>query len=111
MGQKRRDRLTIMAQILDVARGELVKTHIMRRASLSSHQTNNYLASLQEADLIKFSIKEGKKVYTTTSKGVKYLESFIRLKACMHFASDNLAFWFSKRKHTIVVERFEKVGR
>lgn len=40
---KRRDKLDIMAEILDITREETLKTQVMYRANLSFTQLNNYL--------------------------------------------------------------------
>ena len=76
MSQKRRDRLTIMAQILNIAREGTLKTQIMYRANLSFAQLNEYLALLQEVKLLKVNSEEGRTTYRTTSKGIEYLEGF-----------------------------------
>ncbi len=80
MPRKRRDRLTIMAEILKIAREGTLKTQIMYRANLSFAQLNDYLSFLKEAKLLKVNTTEGRTIYKTTSKGVKYLENFVKVK-------------------------------
>lgn len=77
---KRRDRLSIMAQILSIAREGTLKTQIMYRANLSFAQLNEYLSFLQEIRLLRVNSEEGRTTYKTTSKGIKYLESFSKIK-------------------------------
>ena len=77
---KRRDRLTIMAQILDIAREGTLKTQIMYRANLSFAQLNEYLALLQEVKLLRVNTEDGRTTYRTTLKGIKYLENFSTIK-------------------------------
>ena len=78
--RKRRDRLTIMAQILNIAREETLKTQIMYRANLSFAQLNQYLSDLQEIGLLKNNTEDGRTTYRTTSRGIKYLERFSEIE-------------------------------
>ena len=80
LSHKRRDRLTIMAQILSIAREGTLKTQIMYRANLSFAQLNEYLSFLQEIRLLKVNSEDGRTTYKTTSKGIKYLENFSKIK-------------------------------
>ena len=80
MPYKRRDRLTIMAQILDIAREGTLKTQIMYRANLSFAQLNEYLALLQEVKLLRVNAEDGRRTYRTMLKGIKYLENFSTIK-------------------------------
>jgi predicted transcriptional regulator len=80
LSHKRRDRLTIMAQILNIAREGTLKTQIMYRANLSFAQLNEYLSFLQEIRLLKVNSEDGRTTYKTTSKGIKYLENFSKIK-------------------------------
>ena len=72
--------MSIMAQILSIAREGTLKTQIMYRANLSFAQLNEYLSFLQEIRLLKVNSEEGRTTYKTTSKGIKYLESFSKIK-------------------------------
>jgi len=80
VSRRRRDRLTIMSQILNIAREGTLKTQIMYRANLSFAQLNEYLALLQEVNLLKVNTEDGRTTYKTTPKGIKYLESFSEIK-------------------------------
>ncbi len=80
MSRKRRDRLTIMAQILNIAREGTLKTQIMYRANLSFAQLNEYLSFLQKMKLLKVNTTDGRIIYKTTPKGFKYLENFAGIK-------------------------------
>ncbi|MFQ6064936.1 MAG: winged helix-turn-helix domain-containing protein [Candidatus Bathyarchaeia archaeon] len=110
MRRKRRDRLTIMAQILNIAREGISKTRIMYGAGLSFDQLNGYLSSLQEADLLKISINNGTEICKTTPKGVKYLQTFSQLKACIQAAgafktAGSLPkFSVSKQRHVFIID-------
>ena len=90
MSQSRRDRLTIMAQVLNVAREGTLKTQIMYRANLSFAQLNEYLPFLQEIRLLKVNSEDGKTTYKTTSKGNKYLENFSKIRELLKRDRGNL---------------------
>jgi predicted transcriptional regulator len=73
---KRRDRLSIIADILTTAKDGSLKTQIMYKANLSFAQLNEYLSFLIEIHLLKIQKDEVKKIYNTTDKGNKYLEKY-----------------------------------
>jgi predicted transcriptional regulator len=75
--------LTIMAEILDVARKGTVKTQIMCRADLSFTQLKEYISFLREVRLLKVNTENGKTIYTRTPKAVKYLETFAQIKSLL----------------------------
>lgn len=52
--------------------GAVTKTKIMYTAFLSYQQLKEYLAILQENDLIEY--REGERAYRTTSKGMQLLQ-------------------------------------
>lgn len=74
--RRRRDRLFIMAEILDVAREGVLKTQIMYRANLSFAQLNEYLSLLLDLKLLKTVTSSDKTHYETTNKGLRYLQSY-----------------------------------
>jgi len=63
---KRRDKLVIIAEIIDIARNGTSKTHIMFKANLSFSQLNQYLALLSQTALLEKSIVNGKEIYKST---------------------------------------------
>ena len=73
---KRRDRLYIIADILEIAKGGSLKTQIMYRANLSFAQLNEYLSFLIKMNLLEIKIENSKNIYRTTAKGEKYLEKY-----------------------------------
>jgi len=77
---KRRDRHEIIVEILRTAMNGKVKTHIMYKARLSYAQLNEYLPRLVEKGFLENrTVKKKKfdrKVFQTTPKGIKLLESF-----------------------------------
>jgi predicted transcriptional regulator len=77
---KRRDHLFIMAEILEVAIDGALKTQVMYRANLSFAQLNEYLRLMLDIKLLE-SVKNTERVlYKTTSKGVRYLQSYRELR-------------------------------
>ena len=74
--RKRRDRLFIIAEILDIAKDGALKTQIMYKANLSFTQLNTYIKLLRELRLLEIVEVNKKDVYKTTKKGVEYMESY-----------------------------------
>jgi predicted transcriptional regulator len=74
--RKRRDRLYIIAEILEIAKGGSLKTQIMYRANLSFAQLNEYLSFLIKMKLLEIKNENNKNTYRTTDKGEKYLEKY-----------------------------------
>ena len=74
--RKRRDRLYILAEILDIAKDGCLKTQIMYRANLSFTQLNEYLDLLVTMKLVGMLEAKDKTTYKTTSKGFQYLQNY-----------------------------------
>lgn len=74
--RKRRDRLYILAEILDIAKEGSLKTQIMYRANLSFTQLNEYLDLLTTMKLIEITENKDKTIYKTTPKGFQYLQNY-----------------------------------
>jgi len=77
--RRRRDRLSIIADILDVARGGVLKTKIMYRASLSFSQINDYLPFLLNVNLLEAVGNTERTSYKTTNKGLRYLQGYMEI--------------------------------
>ena len=77
--QKRRDQLSIIANILEISRGGILKTQIMYRANLSYKQLNRYLSLLLEIGLMAQTIIEGKDTYVVTAEGAGFLGGYREL--------------------------------
>jgi len=78
--RRRRNRLFIVAEILRVAREGAFKTQIMYKASLSFAQLSLYLSLLVKLKFLEAVERDEKIIYKTTSKGVKYLESYEEIR-------------------------------
>jgi predicted transcriptional regulator len=71
---KRRDKISIIAGILEIAREGTLKTQIMYKANLSFAQLNDYLKFMLKTGLLnKFNAK-GKEVYAATEKGLDFFQ-------------------------------------
>jgi len=70
---KRRDKLYIIAEILEIARDGTLKTQIMYRANLSFTQLNDYLRFMLKIRLLEKILQNDKEVYKATEKGLNFL--------------------------------------
>jgi len=71
---KRRDKLSIIAEILEIANGGTLKTQIMYKANLSFAQLGDYLKFLTNAKLLANYNQGGRDVYAATEKGLDFLQ-------------------------------------
>ena len=76
---ERRDRLHIMAEIMEATKGSQLKTRIMYRANLSFKQVNDYLSFLTEMGFLRVHVEKSKKRYKTTAKGRLYIENYMEM--------------------------------
>jgi predicted transcriptional regulator len=76
---KRRDKLSIIAEILEIAKEGTLKTQIMYKANLSYAQLNDYLKFLLKSGLLQKFINRGKDVYEVTEKGIDFLQRHCEL--------------------------------
>jgi predicted transcriptional regulator len=73
---KRRDKLKIIAQILEAAKEPTLKTQIMYKANLSFEQLNEYLEFMTNLDLLEKLAARRKDLYRTTQKGAEFAVRF-----------------------------------
>jgi predicted transcriptional regulator len=71
---KRRDKLCIIAEILEIAKEGTLKTQIMYKANLSFAQLNEYLKFMLKIKLMQKLVHQGKDVYISTEKGLDFLQ-------------------------------------
>jgi predicted transcriptional regulator len=86
----RRGRLSIIANILDVAKRGTVKTRIMYGASLSFSQLGDYLSFLLDANLLKIVVNPSKSLYKTTEKGLQYLQCYMEIGELLKKEEQNI---------------------
>ena len=77
--RRNRNRLSIIAEVLDVARRGSGKTKIMYRASLSFSQISDYLPFLLDANLLEAVGNPKRRSYKTTNKGLRYLQYYMEI--------------------------------
>ena len=70
---KRRDKLSIIAEVLEIAKEGALKTQIKFKANLSFTQLNENLKFMLKMKLIEKDANAGKVVYVTTEKGLDFL--------------------------------------
>jgi predicted transcriptional regulator len=78
--EKRRDRLYIMAEILEVTLEGALKTQVMYKANLSFAQLQQYLSLLLDLNLLELTESNKKALYKTTIKGMRFLESYKQIQ-------------------------------
>ena len=76
--RKNRDRVEIVANILEICRNDTRKTKIMYQANLSFELLAKYLRLLQQANLIK--VDHYGSVYSATDKGLEFLKQYYELR-------------------------------
>jgi predicted transcriptional regulator len=70
----RRDKLAIVADILEIAKDGCLKTQIMYKANLSFTQLNEYLTFILMQNLIVHVYDSGKEIYSATETGLDFLQ-------------------------------------
>jgi predicted transcriptional regulator len=73
---KRRDKLYIIAEILEIAKDGALKTQIMYRANLSFTQLNDYLGFMLQINLLAKTKRSGKDIYKSTERGLDFLQRY-----------------------------------
>ena len=91
-----RDRLDIIADILNVASREAKKTQIMYQANLSYKVLQRYLNEIMEASLVQF--ENHKQCYMLTFKGHEYLDAYKDYARCSKSMEKRLNDFSTKRK-------------
>ena len=91
-----RDRLDIIADILNVASQEARKTQIMYQANLSYKVLQRYLSEIVEAQLVIFEDHEQR--YKLTIKGHDYLDAYKDYARCSRSMEKHLNDFSVKKK-------------
>jgi predicted transcriptional regulator len=76
-----RDRIGIISDILEAAKGGTAKTRIMYNANLSHDQLKEYLTVLTENNLLNYDAYT--QTFKTTEKGLKFLNTYSRIGEAM----------------------------
>jgi predicted transcriptional regulator len=88
--RRRRSRLSILAEVLDVAKRGAIKTRIMYGASLSFAQLSEYLSFLLDANLLEIVESPNRTLYKTTNKGLLYLQSYMEIEELLKKEKENI---------------------
>ena len=88
--RKRRDKLYIMSEILEIAKDGALKTQIMYRANLSFTQLNDYLEFMLEIHLLEKIKRNDKDIYRSTRKGLDFLERYRHITELLKDENDNV---------------------
>jgi predicted transcriptional regulator len=86
---KRRDKLYIVAEILEIARDGSLKTQIMYRANLSFTQLNDYLRFMLKINLLERVLENDKQIYRATGKGVDFLQRYREINELLRSEEEN----------------------
>lgn len=86
---KRRDKLYIIAEILEIAKCGTLKTQVMYRANLSFSQLNTYLKFVLKTGLLDKILEGGKNIYLTTEKGLDFLQRYREIAALLNCKKEN----------------------
>ena len=86
---KRRDKLYIMAEILEIAKEGTLKTQIMYRANLSFSQLNDYLAFMLKNDLLEKVLENDREIFKATHKGMDFLERYREITELLKMEEEN----------------------
>ena len=86
---KRRDKLFIVAEILEIARDGSLKTQVMYRANLSFTQLNDYLRFMLKINLLERVLENDREVYRATGKGVDFLQRYREINELLKSEEDS----------------------
>ena len=81
---KRRDKLSIITEILEIAKDGTLKTQIMYKANLSFVQLTEYLDYMLKTNLLNKLDINKKDVYVTTEKGADFIQKHTELTALLN---------------------------
>ena len=87
--RRRRDRLSIMAEILAIAKERSLKTQIMYKANLSFAQLKEQLSLLLDLNLLRTIEASEKTFYKTTNKGLSYLQIYKEIRELLRMEKGN----------------------
>jgi predicted transcriptional regulator len=86
---KRRDKLYIIAEILQIAKDGVLKTQIMYRANLSFTQLNEYIRFMLKNELLDKVTLNNKESYRATEKGLNFLQRYHEITELLRTENEN----------------------
>jgi predicted transcriptional regulator len=81
--KKGRDKLFVIASILDATKDGALKTQVMYRATLSYTQLNDYLRFMLKLNLLEIVSQDDKETYRATVKGMDFLQRYNEISLLM----------------------------
>jgi predicted transcriptional regulator len=85
---KRRDKLFIIAEILEIAKEGSLKTQIMYRANLSFTQLNDYVSFMLRISLLEKILENDRETYKATAKGLDFLQRYRQITELLKTEED-----------------------
>jgi len=86
---KRRDKLHIVSEILEIARDGSLKTQIMYRANLSFTQLNDYLRFMLQINLLERVLMNDREMYRATEKGLDFMQRYREINELLRNDEDS----------------------
>lgn len=83
--RNKRERLRIFYEILDFCKKPMVKTRIMNKCNLNYSDLQEFLKLLVSSNLLESSDGENGKVYQTTTKGCRFIQSYKELERLLFY--------------------------
>jgi len=85
-----RDRIDIIASILEVANGGATRRKILLICGLSNNQFKRYLSVLIRDDYVRIDVRNKNKsrFYVTTGKGISLLNAYDRIRDLFQYGQD-----------------------
>jgi predicted transcriptional regulator len=83
-----RDRIDIIASILDAANGGATRRKILLVSGLSGNQFKRYLSILAKEGYIEMENGERSRIYKTTSEGIAFLYAFHHVRELLEQEPD-----------------------
>jgi len=88
MSPKKRDKLYVISEILEIAKDGTLKTQIMYRANLSFSQLNDYLKFMLKINFLKKIVENDKEIYRVTEKGLNFLQRYREITELLRYYPD-----------------------
>lgn len=86
---ERRDRLCVMAEILETAKDRALKTQIMYKTGTNFTQIDDHLRFMLKINLLKKVKQNDKNIYKATKKGLDFLQRYYELAKLLRTEEEN----------------------
>jgi predicted transcriptional regulator len=83
-----RDRIAIVAEILEMARQGILKTNIMYNVGLNSDMLNRYVGLMMNTKLLEKVLLNKRVVYKTTHKGIEFMYHCCEIERLLETEND-----------------------